>query len=443
MPTPPLFQSKLLCFSLFYLFTALFLSLYASLSNTKCIFQSPLLDPIQHALFNYPSSYGEHKYAISTVHSCTSPVYFSDYQVVLKEIQDFYMNSSNFPSVLRYLTEGGESFGGNFSTQKRKSYFDHRDDEVEVPCGFMKNFPVSDSDRLAMENCRGVVVASAIFDDHDKIRQPRGLSVKTLEIVCFFMFIDDSTIAGLNSHNIPIKNNKIGAWRIVRVSGKLPYKNPAMNGVIPKHLIHRLFPNSRFSIWVDAKLQLTVDPLLLIHALVISENADMALSKHPHNIHTIEEAIATARWKKWGDVELLRMQMETYCENGLQPWTPDKLPYASDVPDTALILRKHGLASNLWSCLVFNELEAFNPRDQLAFAYVRDLMRPQIKINMFEVEAFEHIAVEYRHNLKRGVGGGPDPSEGQKRIKMPIRGAINGSRCERYLLTMWGEPHDS
>ncbi|XP_058095334.1 alkaline ceramidase TOD1 isoform X2 [Magnolia sinica] len=346
MPTPPLFQSKLLCFSLFYLFTALFLSLYASLSNTKCIFQSPLLDPIQHALFNYPSSYGEHKYAISTVHSCTSPVYFSDYQVVLKEIQDFYMNSSNFPSVLRYLTEGGESFGGNFSTQKRKSYFDHRDDEVEVPCGFMKNFPVSDSDRLAMENCRGVVVASAIFDDHDKIRQPR-------------------------------------------------------------------------------------------------ENADMALSKHPHNIHTIEEAIATARWKKWGDVELLRMQMETYCENGLQPWTPDKLPYASDVPDTALILRKHGLASNLWSCLVFNELEAFNPRDQLAFAYVRDLMRPQIKINMFEVEAFEHIAVEYRHNLKRGVGGGPDPSEGQKRIKMPIRGAINGSRCERYLLTMWGEPHDS
>ena len=66
----------------------------------------------------------------------------------------------------------------------------------------------------------------------------------------------------------------------------------------------------------------------------------------------------------------------------------------ADVPDTALIARRHGAASNLFSYLLFNELEAFNPRDQLAFAYVRDLMNPKIKINMFEVEIFEQIAVE-------------------------------------------------
>lgn len=188
-----------------------------------------------------------------------------------------------------------------------------------------------------METCNGVVVVSAIFNNHDKIRQPRGLESKTLETLCFFMFIDDVTFKGLedcqliSSAKSDSEEYKIGAWRIVKVSSKNLYENPAMNGVIPKHLVHRLFPNSKFSIWIDAKLQLTVDPLLLIHALVVSKNVDMAISKHPFFIHTVEEAMATARWKKWRDVDALQKQMETYCENGLQPWTPKKLPYPSGI----------------------------------------------------------------------------------------------------------------
>lgn len=193
---------------------------------------------------------------------------------------------------------------------------------------------LSNPDRSAMEKCDGVVVASAIFGDHDKIRQPKGLGAQTLETVCFFMFVDDATLRGLAAHNILTNINgevdMIGAWRIVRVSvSELPYDNAAMNGVIPKHLVHRLFPNSMFSVWLDAKLQLTVDPLLLIHSLVVSKDADMAISKHPSNVHTMEEAMATARWKKWADVKSLRVQMETYCEMGLQPWSPSKHPYTT------------------------------------------------------------------------------------------------------------------
>lgn len=185
-----------------------------------------------------------------------------------------------------------------------------------------------------METCNGVVVVSAIFNNHDKIRQPRGLGSKTLETVCFFMFVDDLTFQGLEDYQLtPGKSEelKIGAWRIVKVSSKNLYENPAMNGVIAKYLVHRLFPNSKFSIWIDAKLQLNVDPLLLIHALVVSKNVDMAVSKHPFFIHTMEEALATARWKKWRDINALQAQMETYCENGLQPWTPNKLPYPSGI----------------------------------------------------------------------------------------------------------------
>ncbi|XVF87171.1 hypothetical protein PTKIN_Ptkin18bG0097600 [Pterospermum kingtungense] len=300
-----------------------------------------------------------------------------------------------------------------------------------------------------MQSCNGVVVVSAIFNDHDKIRQPIGLGSKTIGSVCFFMFIDDITVEGLYYHKLISQNSsdyKVGVWRIVKVSSEKLYENPAMNGVIPKYLVHRLFPNSKFSIWIDAKLQLMVDPLLLIHSLVVSRDADMAISKHPYYIHTMEEAMATARWKKWFDVDALTRQMETYCENGLQPWTTDKLPYTTDVPDSALILRKHGLGSNLFSCLLFNELEAFNPRDQLGFAFVRDQMNPKFKLNMFEVEVLERVVVEYRHNLKKLNGNMEAGTEANGRAKRSKRASheyffLNSSSCQKYLLEMWGESH--
>ncbi|KAK9088273.1 hypothetical protein Scep_027355 [Stephania cephalantha] len=455
--SPPLFlKSKLLCFSLLYLSTTLFLSLYASISS-KCFFSffitpSPL-DPISY----HPSNYGEHKYAIPTLRSsCTSPVRFADYWLVVKEIKDSLRNYAVSEKGFRYLERSDGSFGGKFSAHERFSYFDHGENQrlvMEIPCGFMKEFHVSEYDRIAMEKCREIVVVSAIFGDHDKIRQPRGLGSKTLETVCFFIFVDDHTFESLKSHNLVTDKahqveHKVGLWRVVRVLGELPYENPAMNGVIPKHLVHRLFPNSRFSVWTDAKIQLTVDPLLLIHSLVVLEDMDMAISKHPYYIHTMEEAMATARWKKWEDVGSLKMQMETYCENGLRPWTPQKLPYPSDVPDTALILRKHGVASNLFSCLLFNELEAFNPRDQLAFAFIRDQMKPKMKLNMFDAEVFEQIAVEYRHNIKQGKKN-ITAQKGSKTKRRPSSSNLsaNGTKwthsgCLSYLQEMWGEAHD-
>lgn len=338
----------------------------------------------------------------------------------------------------------GATFGGNLSLDRRISFFDQfQRGGTEFPCGFFSPFPISDHDQAEMERCDGVVVVSAIFGDYDKIRQPKGVGAKTFDMVCFFMFVDDHTLRGLLHHNLisnGSKEHKIGAWRLVNISSESLYANPAMNGVIPKYLVHRLFPNAKYSIWVDAKLQLVVDPLLLIHALVVKEDVDMAISRHPFFTHTMEEAMATTRWKKWLDVEGIKMQMETYCEHGLRPWSPSKLPYPSDVPDTALILRKHGVGSNVFSCLMFNELDAFNHRDQLAFAFVRDKLRPQIKINMFEAEVFEQIVLEFRHNLKHN-----DPSSYSSikisRARPDVSGGSGLGKCESYFMEMWGESH--
>ncbi|VFQ58797.1 unnamed protein product [Cuscuta campestris] len=451
---PLLFHSKLLCISFLYLFTALSLAFYTLLSPTACLFRPSPYDPIQTSLFSYNASYGEHKHALPTHRrrpSCASPVLFSDYWDAVTEIKRLCRDSPPAlgSGTLNYAHGEEDSFGGNFSVAKRFSYFDQAGDDrtKEIPCGFFKPFPVSKSDKTAMERCDGVVVASAVFNNHDKIRQPIGLGTQTLNLVCFFMFIDNSTLQDLNAYNLlkPRRNShdetRLGVWRIVVQAGSL-YENAAMNGVVPKYMPHRLFPNAKFSVWVDAKMQLAVDPLLLVHSLVVAreeEGVEIAVSRHPVFVHTMEEAAATARWRKWGDVGTLMMQMETYCEHGLQPWTSNK-PFPSDVPDSAVIIRKHTKASNLFSCLMFNELEAFNPRDQLAFAYVRDLMNPKPRINMFDAEVLEQVAVEYRHNLKHG-GGASSAQQVGPTVKMPIGGA-SFTKCDGYFLKMWGESND-
>lgn len=114
----------------------------------------------------------------------------------------------------------------------------------------------------------------------------------------------------------------------------------------------------------------------------------------------------------------------------------------ADVPDSALILRKHGVGNNLFSCLMFNELEAFNPRDQLPFAFVRDHMNPKLKLNMFEVEVFEQVAVEYRHNLKRSGGTSIKKSSSGRTKRAEPDLYVNGSccgGCHKYLSILWGE----
>ncbi|XP_078429426.1 transmembrane protein (DUF616) [Wolffia australiana] len=454
--TPLIFHSKLLCLSFFYLATSLLLSLNVTLSQTGCLFflpsslRSGFLRRQKQPFFTYPLSYGEHKHALpsfSTSSSCDVSIAFPDYLTAISEISKLVRNSSDAPP-LKYMKGRRDTFGGNFSTLRRKAYFnldrDVGDDDgtsnPEVPCGFFREFPLRPLDREAIERCRGLVVASAIFNDHDKLRQPQGLGMKTLETVCFFVFVDDATVQALiNSHVIrPTANEapKVGVWRLVHLpSSALPYVNPAMNGVIPKHLLHRLFPAAKFSIWVDAKMQLTVDPLLLTYSLLVATRADVALSQHPLNVHSMEEAMATARWGKWPDVKGLQEQMEAYCENGLQPWSPSKLPYITDVPDMAVILRRHGRRSDHFSCLIFNELDAFNPRDQLPFAYVRDMMLPRVNIHMFPAAVLEQITVEYRHNLKKDA------------VKVKSRRGsslgLQGSSCEGYLRQMWGEePND-
>lgn len=62
----------------------------------------------------------------------------------------------------------------------------------------------------------------------------------------------------------------------------------------------------------------------------------------------------------------------------------------TDVPEGSFIVREHTPMSNLFSCLWFNEVDRFTPRDQLSFAYTylklrRMNPRKPFRLNMFKV----------------------------------------------------------
>ncbi|GLJ25995.1 hypothetical protein SUGI_0498640 [Cryptomeria japonica] len=424
-----------------------FLSLIPKFSSQICNENSGIEvdSDVQGPLFIYPPQYGAEKYLLRkatllTNKSCDLYSHTSAAEV-LRQIEkaDLIQNSS-----FKYLKLGGGtpgsssipvSFGADLDFQNRKQYF-KISDGMELPCGFANynspGFLVSDGDKEAMDKCRGLVVISAIFGGYDRLRQPKRVRKISAENVCFFMFVDNVTLEKLAGHGIePDKFHKIGVWRIVLVK-ELPYKEYVMDGLIPKYLPHRLFPNCMYTIWADAKIQLTVDPLLILENLLIKQKADMALSRHAYNIHTMEEAIFTVRWRKWNK-EGVRQQMENYCADGLQPWNRKKLPYVADVGDTALILRKNNLPANLFSCLVFNEIQVFNPRDQLAFAYVRDKMSPKVKIHMFSVDIFNTITNEYRHFSKPSISS----KEHEPGFNQGIFVDQEFTACRSYLDIMW------
>ncbi|KAH7857387.1 hypothetical protein Vadar_012139 [Vaccinium darrowii] len=310
----------------------------------------------------------------------------------------------NFPSfspILKQLTYiheenlsrsefGGSEFGGYPSLLQRNDSYDIRE-SMDVHCGFARGakpgrqtgFDIDDSDLLEMEQCRGIVVASAIFGAYDLIQQPKNISQAAKENVCFFMFVDEETELFLrNSSQLDI-NKKLGLWRTVVVHN-LPYADPRRNGKIPKLLLHRLFPNVRYSLWIDGKLQLVVDPYRILERFLWRKNASFAISRHYKRFDVFVEAEANKAAGKYNNASI-DFQTEFYKMEGLTPYSEAKLPITSDVPEGCVIIREHIPISNLFTCLWFNEVDRFTSRDQISFAIVRDKIAAKTNwtMNMF------------------------------------------------------------
>uniref|UniRef100_A0A0D9WIZ0 TOD1/MUCI70 glycosyltransferase-like domain-containing protein n=1 Tax=Leersia perrieri TaxID=77586 RepID=A0A0D9WIZ0_9ORYZ len=273
-----------------------------------------------------------------------------------------------FEDVTANFSNQGSVFGGHPSLEQRNKSFDINE-SMTVHCGFVRGkkpgqgsgFDINDDDLLEMEQCH------------------------------------EETEAHVKNSTSLYRNNKIGLWRLVVVRN-LPYEDPRRTGKIPKLLLHRLFPNVRFSVWIDAKLKLVVDPYLLLerNAMILifdgciesdcnlsstrflwRKNATFAISRHYKRFDVFEEAEANKAAGKYDNTSI-DYQIDFYRNEGLTHYSPAKLPITSDVPEGCVIIREHIPITNLFTCLWFNEVDRFTSRDQISFSTVRDKIRAKV-----------------------------------------------------------------
>ncbi|KAG4978199.1 hypothetical protein AAZX31_13G259100 [Glycine max] len=286
---------------------------------------------------------------------------------------------------------GGSDFGGYPSLEERDAAFDIKE-TMKVHCGFVKGsrpgrqtgFDFDEADLLELDQYHDVIVASAIFGNYDVIQQPRNISLEAKKNIPFYMFIDEETEMYMKNASILSSSRRVGLWRIIIVRN-IPYADSRRNGKVPKLLLHRIFPNVRYSIWIDGKLELVVDPYKVIERFLWRQNATFAISRHYRRFDVFVEAEANKAAGKYENASIDHQIQFYKYHDGLTHYSRTKLPITSDVPEGCVIIREHIPITNLFTCLWFNEVDRFTSRDQLSFSTVRDkiMAKTDWSISMF------------------------------------------------------------
>ncbi|KAH6780412.1 transmembrane protein [Perilla frutescens var. hirtella] len=304
-------------------------------------------------------------------------------------------------------------FAGHQSLREREDSFIARDQNIK--CGFVNGpegspstgFSLAEDDAKYISSCH-IAVSSCIFGNSDRLRSPMGKTVSRLskKNVCFVMFVDEVTLQTLSSEGqMPDTMGFVGLWKIVVVKN-LPYSDMRRVGKIPKLLPHRLFPSARYSIWLDSKLRLQLDPLLILEYFLWRRGYEYAISNH-YDRHCLWEEVAQNKRLNKYNHSVIDEQFAFYQSDGMRRFNasdPNKL-IPSNVPEGSFIVRAHTPMSNLFSCLWFNEVDRFTPRDQLSFAYTfhkLSRMNPgkPFYLNMFKDCERRKIAKLFRHRAE-------------------------------------------
>ncbi|XP_010270994.1 PREDICTED: uncharacterized protein LOC104607152 isoform X2 [Nelumbo nucifera] len=162
-----------------------------------------------------------------------------------------------------------------------------------------------------------------------------------------------------------------------------------------------------------------------------------AIARHKHHHSIYEEADAIKRRKRYAR-PLIDLHMKIYRYEGMEPWSPNKRT-VSDVPEGAIIIREHTAINNLFSCLWFNEVNLFTPRDQLSFGYVVYRLGSSFNFYMFPNCEYNSLFVLHPHTREhssvvewvksldefKGSGSGLKESRGGLGLWTPYTGDLN------------------
>ncbi|BAT73642.1 hypothetical protein VIGAN_01115100 [Vigna angularis var. angularis] len=346
-----------------------------------------------------------------------------------------YVMEDEFPS------NGAQSsplFGGHPSWKQREESFKLKSN-MKVHCGFIQGggAEMELADIKYVKKCK-FVVASGIFDGYDLPHEPSHISFSSRKLFCFLMVVDEVSLKFMRENGTVKEDSSggkwVGIWRIILLKDP-PYDEPRRNGKVPKILTHRLFPEAQYSIWIDGKMELIVDPLLILERYLWRGKHTFAIAQHKHHRSIYEEADANKRRKRYAR-PLIDLHMKIYYYEGMKPWSSNKKTI-SDVPEGAIIIREHTSMSNLFSCLWFNEVHLFTPRDQLSFGYVAYRLGESFKYFMFPNCEYNSLFVLHPHTREHS-----SPIEWVKDLSKLKNSSLRESRGGLGLFTPYpGDLH--
>lgn len=274
-------------------------------------------------------------------------------------------------------------FTGNQTFEERDRSFEVKE-TTTAHCGFYSangGFRISDENKSFMQGCK-VVVSTCAFGGGDDLYQPIGMSEASLKKVCYVAFWDEITLKAQELVGRRVGDNGfVGKWRVIVVQD-LPFSDQRLNGKIPKMLSHRLFPQAKYSIWVDSKSQFRRDPLGVLEALLWRTSSVLAISEHGARSSVYDEAKAVVRKNK-AKPEEVEVQLNQYRKDGMP--VDKRFNGKKALCEASVIVRKHTPLTNLLMCVWFNEVVRFTSRDQLSFPYVLWRLKAFKNINMFPV----------------------------------------------------------
>lgn len=333
------------------------------------------------------------------------------------------------------------SFGGNQTADDRTRL--HAGCLGETKCGYLAP---SGFDRLREEVRRHevaqpcpIVVLTAIFGCKDKLQQPEAPPPQLHS--CFFAFVDEQSARYLRAtvrprlpppathaptrlssaathaptrllgwqapRHVEVSEGRVGQWQLLTLTPPLAYASARRNSRVPKLLPFRLFRTANYSLWIDGKLRLRVDPMRLVHRYLHAPNAVIAAARNLRRDH-IDEERAWIRRSLCDDAR--KVTSTTSCAEVEDQWrfyqaeqselqTPPPRQHALPAPAAAsaeggaaggaaawvasttcaegamLLVRLRSPAAQCLLCAWFGEWDRFAERDQLALSYVLHAMR--------------------------------------------------------------------
>ncbi|KAJ0011469.1 hypothetical protein Pint_34247 [Pistacia integerrima] len=214
-------------------------------------------------------------------HRCSIPIADDPNRIVIpkERTPDEIVKNLTYIMEEVFVNNGSHSFplfGGNQSWSQREESF-KLNSTMKVHCGFMRN---------------GGAEMSSL--------DPTNISHRSKKLFCFLITVDEESLNFIKK-NVTVREDSVGGqwvgvWRLILLKNP-PYDEPRRNGKVPKILTHRLFPQAQYSIWIDGKMELIVDPLLILERYLWRNKNTFAIAQHKHHRSIYEEADANKRRK--------------------------------------------------------------------------------------------------------------------------------------------------